>query len=237
MVLAGRRPRPWPPTEVGRIRLADRASVPRRLHVSTRGGWRASSVDGMRSERLDELGALEARREASLMSCPRWPVTSTRTASRPLLPGPRARRHRNGAARRGGPAGGEARRVRDRDRPRACRRPGLGPAGADRVRARCRAGRAGAMGGGARRVAAAERPWALLFEATRDGRAVAAAVAARCGWGLTGDAIGLEISPDGRLVAWKPAFGGQLVAPIEIPSPVQMATVRPGIMRRRTPRP
>jgi electron transfer flavoprotein alpha subunit len=86
-------------------------------------------------------------------------------------------------------------------------------------------------------IATAEQPWALLFEATRDGRAVASALAARCGWGLTGDAIGLEVSPDGRLVAWKPAFGGQLVAPITSRSPVQMATVRPGVMRRRATRP
>ncbi|MCY4295093.1 MAG: FAD-binding protein [Acidimicrobiaceae bacterium] len=87
-------------------------------------------------------------------------------------------------------------------------------------------------------TAAAERlPWALLVEGTRSGRVVASIVAARCGWGLTGDAVGLEVGPDGRrLVAWKPAFGGRLQVPITSRSPVQMATVRPGVLTRRPPR-
>ena len=86
-------------------------------------------------------------------------------------------------------------------------------------------------------AAAAERlPWALLVEGTRSGRVVASIVAARCGWGLTGDAVGLEVSPDGRLVAWKPAFGGRLQVPILSRSPVQMATVRPGVLALRPPR-
>ena len=53
-------------------------------------------------------------------------------------------------------------------------------------------------------------PWVLLVEGTRDGRFVASVVAARHGWGLTGDAVGLEIDESARLVAWKPAFGGRL---------------------------
>ncbi len=86
-------------------------------------------------------------------------------------------------------------------------------------------------------AAAAERlPWALLVEGTRSGRVVASVVAARCGWGLTGDAVGLEVGPDGRLVAWKPAFGGRLQAPILSRSPVQMATIRPGVLAARPPR-
>ena len=85
-------------------------------------------------------------------------------------------------------------------------------------------------------LAARELPWAVLVEGTRIGRAVASAVAARNGWGLTGDAVALEISAEGRLVAWKPAFGGQLIAPIESCSAVQMATVRPGVLPRRAPR-
>ena len=86
-------------------------------------------------------------------------------------------------------------------------------------------------------TAAAERlPWALLVGGTRSGRVVASIVAARCGWGLTGDAVGLEVSPDGRLVAWKPAFGGRLQVPILSRSPVQMATIRPGVLARRPPR-
>jgi electron transfer flavoprotein alpha subunit len=58
---------------------------------------------------------------------------------------------------------------------------------------------------------------------------VAGRAAARLVAGLTGDAIGLEVS-SGRLLAWKPAFGGCLVAAITASSPIQMATVRPGAL-------
>ena len=85
-------------------------------------------------------------------------------------------------------------------------------------------------------VAAQRLPWALLVEGTRSGRVVASIVAARCGWGLTGDAVGLEVGPNGRLVAWKPAFGGRLQVPILSRSPVQMATIRPGVLALRPPR-
>ncbi len=83
---------------------------------------------------------------------------------------------------------------------------------------------------------AAEAPWAVLVPGTLWGREVAARVAARLHFGLTGDAVGLGVS-EGRLVAWKPAFGGRLVAAVTSRSPVQMATVRPGILPRRRPRP
>ena len=77
--------------------------------------------------------------------------------------------------------------------------------------------------------AAAAQPWAMLAPATSWGREVAARVAARLGAGLTGDAVELEVTGD-RLVAWKPAFGGQLVAAITTTSPVQLATIRPGVL-------
>jgi electron transfer flavoprotein alpha subunit len=41
---------------------------------------------------------------------------------------------------------------------------------------------------------------------------------------------------DNRLVSWKPAFGGRLVAAIRATSPIQMVTVRPGVLPRLTPR-
>jgi electron transfer flavoprotein alpha subunit len=41
---------------------------------------------------------------------------------------------------------------------------------------------------------------------------------------------------DGRLVAWKPAFGGQLVAAVTATSPIQMATVRAGVLPRSATR-
>jgi len=73
------------------------------------------------------------------------------------------------------------------------------------------------------------RPWAILAGSTAWGREVASRVAAGIGAGLTGDATGLAIE-DGRLLAWKPAFGGSLVAAIRTASPVQMSTVRPGVL-------
>ncbi len=113
---------------------------------------------------------------------------------------------------------------------------GLGAMGADRVLAIVGADEPEQWAGALWSAAAAARPWALLVEGTRAGRVVASIVAARGGWGLTGDAIGLEIDAETRLVAWKPAFGGQLEAPIRSASPVQMATIRPGVLTRRRPR-
>jgi electron transfer flavoprotein alpha subunit len=78
-------------------------------------------------------------------------------------------------------------------------------------------------------------PWAVIVGSTAWGREVASRAAARTGSGLTGDAIGLEIA-DGRMLAWKPAFGGQLVAAITATSPAQMATVRAGMLPHLAPR-
>ena len=61
-------------------------------------------------------------------------------------------------------------------------------------------------------------------------------MAARLQAGLTGDAIALEVD-NRKLVCWKPAFGGRLVAAIRATSPTQMVTVRPGVLPRLTPRP
>jgi len=75
----------------------------------------------------------------------------------------------------------------------------------------------------------------VLTGSTAWGREVASRVAAEIGAGLTGDAVGLTIDA-GRLVAWKPAFGGTLVAAVTAWSPVQMATVRPGVLPLLEPR-
>lgn len=83
--------------------------------------------------------------------------------------------------------------------------------------------------------AATRLPWAILAPSTAWGREVAGRVAATLGAGLTGDAVDLE-EADGRLVAWKPAFGGQLVAAIHATSPTQMATVRVGVLPSLVPR-
>lgn len=78
-------------------------------------------------------------------------------------------------------------------------------------------------------------PWAFLAPSTVWGREVASRVAAVTGAGLTGDAVGLELDAD-RLTAWKPAFGGQLVAAIHADSATQMATVRAGMLPEMQPR-
>lgn len=78
-------------------------------------------------------------------------------------------------------------------------------------------------------------PWGILAPSTTWGREVASRVAARLHAGLTGDAIELEVD-DHKLVSWKPAFGGRLVAAIRATSPTQMVTVRPGVLPRLTPR-
>lgn len=83
--------------------------------------------------------------------------------------------------------------------------------------------------------ARATSPWALLAPGTVFGREVAARVATRLGAGLTGDAVDLEVR-DGRLVAWKPAFGDRLAAAITTTSALQMATVRPGVLPILQPR-
>jgi electron transfer flavoprotein alpha subunit len=77
--------------------------------------------------------------------------------------------------------------------------------------------------------------WAVLGPGTAWGRDVLSRAAAVLEAGLTGDAVDLE-ARDGRLVAWKPAFGGKLVAEIHCSSPIQMATVRAGVIPLRTPR-
>ena len=118
----------------------------------------------------------------------------------------------------------------------AAGRAGLGAAGADRLLVIESASEPSEQADALATAAARRLPWALLVEGNRSGRVVASIVAARCGWGLTGDAVGLEVSPDGRLVAWKPAFGGRLQVPILSHSPVQMATIRPGVLAQRPAR-
>ena len=111
----------------------------------------------------------------------------------------------------------------------------LGEWGADRVLlldgAEVEEDVAAAVGAWAERT----RPWTILAPGTLWGREVAGRVAARLGAGLTGDAVGLGVE-DGRLVCWKPAFGGQLVAAVTARSDVSLATVRPGVLPLRRPR-
>jgi electron transfer flavoprotein alpha subunit len=79
------------------------------------------------------------------------------------------------------------------------------------------------------------RPWGLLLCASELGRDWGPRLAARLGLGLTGDAIGLELDGEGRLIALKPAFGGNIVAPILSKTYPQMATVRSGVLELAEP--
>jgi electron transfer flavoprotein alpha subunit len=81
----------------------------------------------------------------------------------------------------------------------------------------------------------ANEAWAVIAPSTAWGREVASRTAAAVGSGLTGDAVGFELEDD-RLLAWKPAFGGQLVAAIHADSRTQMATVRAGMLPELHPR-
>ena len=74
------------------------------------------------------------------------------------------------------------------------------------------------------------RPYAVLLGSTVMGRELAARLAGRLSLGLTGDCIGLDVDGEGRLVQLKPAFGGNIVAPILSNTKPYMATVRPGLL-------
>ena len=78
-------------------------------------------------------------------------------------------------------------------------------------------------------------PYAVLFPSSLNGRDLAARTAARLGLGLTGDCIDLEVDDEGKLVQIKPAFGGNIVAPILSNTMPQMATVRPGLLTPLSP--
>lgn len=80
-------------------------------------------------------------------------------------------------------------------------------------------------------------PKVVLLGATAIGRDVAPRVAARLGLGLTGDCVDLEVDAEGRLRQLKPAFGGNILAPILSRTTPDMATVRPGMVSQRAPEP
>lgn len=79
------------------------------------------------------------------------------------------------------------------------------------------------------------KPYAVLIPSTANGRDLAPRVAARLNLGLTGDCIGLDIDEKKRLVQLKPAFGGNIVAPILTKTRPAMATVRPGMLQAAQP--
>jgi electron transfer flavoprotein alpha subunit len=78
-------------------------------------------------------------------------------------------------------------------------------------------------------------PWGVLLSATERGRDWGPRLAARLKLGLTGDAVGFELNSEGSMVALKPAFGGNIIAPILSKTYPQMATVRQGVLELAEP--
>jgi len=81
------------------------------------------------------------------------------------------------------------------------------------------------------------QPGVVLLGSTASGRDLAPRVAARLGLGLTGDCVDLEVNDQGQLLQYKPAFGGNVVAPILSRTTPEMATVRPGMLKKAKPNP
>ncbi len=83
-------------------------------------------------------------------------------------------------------------------------------------------------------IAREKKPEILLFGATPQGRDLAPRVANRLRTGLTADCTALDIcTEEGILLQTRPAFGGNIMATIVCPdNRPQMATVRPGVMKR-----
>jgi len=79
-----------------------------------------------------------------------------------------------------------------------------------------------------------KKPEILLYGATAIGRDLAPRVSARVHTGLTADCTGLEIDEETKnLRMTRPAFGGNIMATIVCADfRPQMATVRPGVMKR-----
>lgn len=79
-----------------------------------------------------------------------------------------------------------------------------------------------------------KKPEIFLFGATAIGRDLAPRLAGRVFTGLTADCTSLEISPETKdFLMTRPAFGGNIMATIICPDHrPQMATVRPGVMKK-----
>lgn len=74
-------------------------------------------------------------------------------------------------------------------------------------------------------------PSIILIGATNEGRDLAPRIACSLHTGLTADCIELDINPEGKLLATRPTFGGQLMATIMCKTLPQMATVRPNVFK------
>jgi len=80
------------------------------------------------------------------------------------------------------------------------------------------------------------RPHALLIPSTTSGRDYGPRVAGELQLGMTGDCVDLGIDRAGRLIQYKPAYGGNIVSVIMGATTPQLATVRPGMFTPVEPR-
>jgi electron transfer flavoprotein alpha subunit len=87
-----------------------------------------------------------------------------------------------------------------------------------------------------RRVVEGERPHVLLIPSTIQGRDYGPRVAGELELGMTGDCVDLGIDRAGRLIQYKPAYGGNIVSVIMGATTPQLATVRPGMFAPVEPR-
>ena len=78
-----------------------------------------------------------------------------------------------------------------------------------------------------RQIVERERPHVLLIPATARGRDLGPRVAGELELGMTGDCVDLGIDRGGRLLQYKPAYGGNIVSVIMGATTPQLATVRP----------
>jgi electron transfer flavoprotein alpha subunit len=87
-----------------------------------------------------------------------------------------------------------------------------------------------------RHVVERQRPHALLIPSSTQGRDYGPRVAGELELGMTGDCVDLGIDKGGRLIQYKPAFGGNIVSVIMGSTTPQLATVRPGMFAPVEPR-
>ena len=76
------------------------------------------------------------------------------------------------------------------------------------------------------------KPEFVIFPSNSQGRDIASLLAAERKLGLTADCVDIKFQ-DGKLVQYKPAFGGGVIARILSKTKPEMATVRPGMFTKK----
>jgi electron transfer flavoprotein alpha subunit len=90
--------------------------------------------------------------------------------------------------------------------------------------------------GAVRDFVARYEPHVLLIPSTATGRDYGPRAAGELELGMTGDCVDLAIDKAGRLIQYKPAYGGNIVSVIMGRTTPQLATVRPGMFAPVQPR-